>query len=864
MPLNPKDKSQIAKADIVAEKVRRLYLLAIDELVRNTKGLKIDPEKPFNFNKHPQLKAKLEEILNRLSKQVVTEINEATSEEWLRAVDNNNLLLAPYIKRNLLTPEQITAYTGRNLEALKQFQKRKINGLGLSERIWKYSKQFRSELEMGLDLGLQEGKSASQLSRELRQYLEEPNHLYRRVRDKHGNLHLSKNAKKYKPEQGVYRSSYKNAMRLTRTEINMSYRASDYEKRQQFDFVIGVEIKRSNKVFNCGVCESLKGKYPKDFKWLGWHPQCYSDDTEVYTKEGWKLFKDVTNDDKILSLNLDTKNLEYVDILLNFRYWREDKMIHFHSKNIDYLVTPEHEVFHLNRNKDVFKRTQAKDYTSRKGYIYRSSEYQAEDVETININGKVFNFDAFCEFMGYWLSDGSLIRKSQIKIAQLDENRTNIAKAIEKLDLEPRFNKSGVDCYCRELNSYLRKFGTSAKKYIPIEIKNASTRQIKIFLDAFVSCDGHTRQPRTRVKKDGRVIVQKLNSRHYCTTSEKMAGDLGELILKIGKRPSFTINKTKGQVKEFKNGTYTINHDLIVVNELHTQISSSFDKDIVDYKGYVYDLTLSKNATMYIRRNGKCFWGSNCRCHAVNILNDLDEFIEQQKAFLEGKEYTPSKQITKMPDNFNKWVQENTDKIKRADKKKTLPYFLRDNRKFWEDKISNKNRTFAVEMIRSKNTNPYITIHKNADQKDLKRNYQVANVCASKDYRFTIREHIEQKGLTNPEYLINGKYLADRKSIESNNGVLSRIKSSKKQMLNDFVNPNKMPYFIVFDLDNVKGLDWGEITHNISKQITEKRGKKIKGLFFQYKGKATLLTREEIVKRNYKKLDLLKITKAPK
>ncbi len=274
MPLNPKDKSQIAKADIVAEKVRRLYLLAIDELVRNTKGLKIDPDKPFNFNKYPQLKAKLEEILKRLSKQVVNEINEATSEEWLRAVDNNILLLAPYIKRNLLTPEKITAYTGRNLEALKQFQKRKINGLGLSERIWRYSKQFRSELEMGLDLGLQEGKSASQLSRDLRQYLEEPNRLYRRVRDKHGNLHLSKNAKMYNPGQGIYRSSYKNAMRLTRTEINMSYRASDHEKYKQFDFVLGYEIKRSNKVFSCGICERLKGKYPKDFKFVGWHPQC--------------------------------------------------------------------------------------------------------------------------------------------------------------------------------------------------------------------------------------------------------------------------------------------------------------------------------------------------------------------------------------------------------------------------------------------------------------------------------------------------------------------------------------------------------------------------------------------------------------
>lgn len=44
--------------------------------------------------------------------------------------------------------------------------------------------------------------------------------LYRRVRGADGKLHLSKAAKAYHPSQGVYRSSYKNAMRLTRTECN--------------------------------------------------------------------------------------------------------------------------------------------------------------------------------------------------------------------------------------------------------------------------------------------------------------------------------------------------------------------------------------------------------------------------------------------------------------------------------------------------------------------------------------------------------------------------------------------------------------------------------------------------------------------
>jgi hypothetical protein len=99
------------------------------------------------------------------------------------------------------------------------------------------------------------------------------------VRDKHGQLHLSKAAKEFHPGAGVYRSSYKNALRLSRTENNMAYRAADHERWQQLDFVVGIEVKLSNNHTINGVpftdiCDDLKGKYPKDFKFSGWHPQC--------------------------------------------------------------------------------------------------------------------------------------------------------------------------------------------------------------------------------------------------------------------------------------------------------------------------------------------------------------------------------------------------------------------------------------------------------------------------------------------------------------------------------------------------------------------------------------------------------------
>ena len=60
-----------------------------------------------------------------------------------------------------------------------------------------------------------------------------------------GKLALSKNAKAFHPGQGVYRSSYKNAMRLTRTETNAAYRLADQDRWQRMDFVVGMRVHKS-------------------------------------------------------------------------------------------------------------------------------------------------------------------------------------------------------------------------------------------------------------------------------------------------------------------------------------------------------------------------------------------------------------------------------------------------------------------------------------------------------------------------------------------------------------------------------------------------------------------------------------------
>lgn len=160
---------------------------------------------------------------------------------------------------------------------VEAFIKRKQNGLTLSDRVWKSAEQFKSNVDMALDIGIAEGKSAKQISREIRQDLREPDRLFRRVRDARGRLKLSKPAKAYNPGQGVYRSAAKNSERLARTEINMAYRAADGAAYQDNPLVLGYEIRLSATAkpkARCELCRIMEGSYPVWFDWKGWHPNC--------------------------------------------------------------------------------------------------------------------------------------------------------------------------------------------------------------------------------------------------------------------------------------------------------------------------------------------------------------------------------------------------------------------------------------------------------------------------------------------------------------------------------------------------------------------------------------------------------------
>lgn len=319
------ENSHRKNVDLYARQIDQIYQSAVSEATAIGQSVaNLNGDKLFSFADYPITHDRIDKLINKLKNSVETIILNGIDSEWTLSNNKNNELCNRVFGDNVgkLSKEQYRRYYSTNGKAQDAFKARKVAGLGLSDRVWSYTKQFKTEIELGLDLGIGSGLSATEITRDLKEYLKYPDKLFRRVRDKHGALQLSKAAKAFNPGQGVYRSSYKNALRLTRTETNIAYRTADHERWQQFDFVVGIEIKKSANHPIADMCDNLAGKYPKDFKFTGWHPQC-----RCYAVSILKTSDEMERDtQRILSGEpIDGKSVNSVnDTPLNFKDWIED------------------------------------------------------------------------------------------------------------------------------------------------------------------------------------------------------------------------------------------------------------------------------------------------------------------------------------------------------------------------------------------------------------------------------------------------------------------------------------------------------------------------------------------------------------
>jgi hypothetical protein len=324
------------------KKILQLYQQAITDIsivayLQNGTGSQAITGKTFTLDAAPALKKAINKLISGLHADIVKAIQKAVNDAWDLSNEKNDKITKQLIGDAVLDATAAQLIFNHNGEALKAFSKRVESGMNLSTRVWNLIRPYKFELEAGLTEGINAGRSAADMATQLKKYLKEPDKLFRRVRDKNGKFQLSRAAKAYHPGQGVYRSSFKNALRLTASETNMAYRTADNERWSVQPFVKAIKVETSNNHPLYDECDVLAGTYPKDFLFRGWHPRCLCHAIPVLVSD--KEFNQ--QEDEMLGISKKKPDVKYVDAIpAKAKKWIEENSERIKGwKNTPYFIT---------------------------------------------------------------------------------------------------------------------------------------------------------------------------------------------------------------------------------------------------------------------------------------------------------------------------------------------------------------------------------------------------------------------------------------------------------------------------------------------------------------------------------------------
>ena len=263
---------KVAAQQAVIANIFNQFILSVSPYLRKWS----DAGKNNVWIRNQRIESAVDRELLNLESMLYANISAFQKDGWERAERKNDDFISQFIKGMSIssaTKDGMFTHSLSAFEALKNDID--ANGFKLSDRVWNITQQTKSQLEFYLDSGVIAGRNSNGISSDIRQILQNPQKRFRRIRNEKGELVLSQPMKDYHPGQGIYRSAYKNALRTSATTTNTAYRSADYERWSKQDFILGIEIQRSaNNRGPCKICDAMVGRYPKTFKFTGFHPFC--------------------------------------------------------------------------------------------------------------------------------------------------------------------------------------------------------------------------------------------------------------------------------------------------------------------------------------------------------------------------------------------------------------------------------------------------------------------------------------------------------------------------------------------------------------------------------------------------------------
>ena len=384
--------------------------------------------------------------------------------------------------------------------------------------------------------------------------------------------------------------------------------------------------------------EECYGDRAKDIFAIETGLSCYDEKTQLLTVSGWKNFADVDPLDEICTLNANTGRIEYQRPTRVVSDFYSGKMYRLRTKRIDLLVTPNHKMlvtqfatrgprpFKFKTAAEIFGRSK----TFKKDGVWTGDSPRYFSLPAVkvphgsryykgqrSVPSRSLPIKIWVDFLGWWVAEGHTHhgKDGDYGVYLSSSNREYVsaflrllrALGFNPLVLENEPGRFQVRVRNYQLYSYLRRFGESHQKFVPVEVKRLSKNLLGVFLRSYLKGDGHT------YGRTGRGLSA-------TTTSPKLRDDLMEIALKVGMSAYYKLGTPKGTpIRSLHGGRYYSSHDAWVVHFIrhnkHSVTPSTLRKyghteDWVKFRGRVYCVTVP-NGVVYVRRDGIPVWCGN-------------------------------------------------------------------------------------------------------------------------------------------------------------------------------------------------------------------------------------------------------------
>jgi len=377
-------------------------------------------------------------------------------------------------------------------------------------------------------------------------------------------------------------------------------------------------------------------KQPNSFYHL-----CYDDQTEVLTRNGWKFFKDLTDEDEVATRQLNDPHIVFAKPTAHTAYLYEGPMYCLEQRRIDLCVTPNHRMVTQRRDgTERLRFEEAKDILGKGNRYVLTCEWEGEEQETFTLpayyslgKGQAprsaieLPMDDWLHFLGWYLAEGTIDGKwlkgmpNRICINQkIGANSEEVNAVFEKIaaalgcthsvyPFKDR-DQEGHYLFCTQLAVFLAQLGNSITKHMPHELLGLSKRQLGMLFEAMMSGDGIW-------------VNHERDYGRYYTSSKQLADDVQELAIKLGLSANVSyVDRTEG-TGWTKHVEYRVNFTKSTVFQVNQQPGDPNDWNdwIEDYAGMVYCCEVPGDGIILVRRNGKPIWCGNSKVHdSHNIM----------------------------------------------------------------------------------------------------------------------------------------------------------------------------------------------------------------------------------------------------